>query len=454
MPLTATAPPSRPGRARLVLFAAGDLSFNLYWQSVMLYLLFYYTEALHLPVRAAAACYAIASVWDGIANLVVGIVADRYAKPERFRPALIVGAIPLGLSFALVYAPPPVTGDWAIAWIVSGHLLFRTVYALVNVPYLAMSARISVDSRDRALVAGGRMLCGTMAAVLVAVGTVPLGRAFTGAEDAASYAAAALCFAVVGSLILIIVGLAYRDDRAIPPSERIDSVPRAIGGAMRNRAFVTLCAASVAMTIAVTILDKSVLYYFKYVQDDEAAGQLTLGWMMVISGGAIPLWMFVSRHVGVRATWLVAVIVCGGCLATFALSRFDAGATVQTFLVVIQGSIVGLHFAFWALLPDTIEYGQQQSGIRAEAVLYGLAAMVQRLAIGAGTLFVGLGLGAEGLHHDAAGEASYRLLLAVFPLGFFVLTGLFMFANPLRRESHAQILANLAARRQTSNERP
>ena len=50
----ATAPPAI-ARWRLLAYAGGDFAFNLYWQSVMLYLLFYYTEAVHLPLPAAAA---------------------------------------------------------------------------------------------------------------------------------------------------------------------------------------------------------------------------------------------------------------------------------------------------------------------------------------------------------------------------------------------------------------
>jgi len=38
--------PARPSRTRLTLFAFGDFAFNLYWQSAMLFLLFYYTDAL------------------------------------------------------------------------------------------------------------------------------------------------------------------------------------------------------------------------------------------------------------------------------------------------------------------------------------------------------------------------------------------------------------------------
>ena len=67
----------RPTKARLLLFAFGDFAFNLYWQSVMLFLLFYYTDALELPMRVAATAYMIASVWDGIASFIVGVLVDR-----------------------------------------------------------------------------------------------------------------------------------------------------------------------------------------------------------------------------------------------------------------------------------------------------------------------------------------------------------------------------------------
>ncbi len=62
--------PARPSKPRLLLFAFGDFAFNLFWQSVMLFLLFYYTDALDIPIAVAATTYMVASVWDGIANFV------------------------------------------------------------------------------------------------------------------------------------------------------------------------------------------------------------------------------------------------------------------------------------------------------------------------------------------------------------------------------------------------
>lgn len=412
----------------------------------MLYLLYYYTEALHLSIVVATIGYALASVWDGIASLVVGILADRFGRPERFRIALILGAIPLGLSFILAYAPPPVPNGWHVGWILAGHVIFRTIYALVNIPYLAMSSRISVDSDDRAFVSGARMLFGTIAAVIVALGTMPLGQFLTGDRGANAYFASAVVFALFGSLLLLLVGISYRDDGAIPAAKTEHSLVEMICHVGRNNAFLALSAAAVAMTVAVTLLDKSVLYYFKYALHDENAGQLTLGWMMAVSGIAIPLWLALSLRLGMRMVWFLAIITCVACLCVFVGFAFERSLPVQIFLIVVQGSIVGLHFAFWAILPDTVEYGQRQSGIRAEAILYGLSALFQRLAIGVGTLLVGIGLGGEGLHHADAGVAAYKVVIAFIPLGLFLLAGLFMLANPLKKGRHAEILSELGSR--------
>lgn len=431
-------------RWRLLLFAAGDFAFNLYWQSVMLYLLFYYTEALHLGIAIASLCYALASLWDGIANLAVGLFASRHASPDRFNRWLVFGAAPLGLTFVLAYLPPPATAGstLVIGWIMATHMLFRTAYALVNVPYMAMSARVTLDSDQRALVAGLRMLFGTLAAVLVAFWTVPLGRWLSGGDGADGYAAAALVLAGAACLLLLIVGLTYRE-AALPPTNKREAHWRELPTVLRNRAFLSLIAAMIAMIVAVTMLDKSVLYYFKYTLHDQGAGQVTVGWMSVVGGAAVPVWLLVSRRFGVRAVWFLACGACASCLIVFIAASITTPLLVQLFLVAIQSAIVGLQFAFWAHLPDTVEYGQQAHGHRAEALLYGLAAMFQRVGIGLGTLLLGLGLGGAEWHDGAVNEAGYRAVLAWIPLCFFLAAGALMLLNPLRKGKHAEIVAAL-----------
>lgn len=431
--------PTTVPKSRLLLFAFGDFAFNLYWQSVMLFLLFYYTDALQIPIGLAATTYMAASVWDGIANFAAGLWVDRKQSTRGLGALLMVGSVPLALSFVLAYAPPPSHAPWVIAAVFAGHLLFRTAYAAVNVPYLAMSARISADAGDRAFVAGMRMLFGTSAAVAVALGTVPVGEWLTGTRDAASaYVGAAILFAIVGTAILLIVGWRYQEATE-PHARQATSVKAALVSLARNRAFVALNAAMMAMIVAITVLNKSVLYYFKYVVGDADAGQLALASMGIVSAVAVPLWMLLGRIAGLRALWLIAAGISVAGLALFAAVDVERAGAMQLFLIGMQAMIVGLNFVFWALLPNTIEYGERETGVHVEGAVFGVAALLQRIAIGVATAILGWGFTSAGyvanVEQSEATLAGMRATVALVPLGFLALSCVAMLMNPLGRTS-------------------
>ena len=424
-----------PSKPRLLLFAFGDFAFNLYWQSVMLFLLFYYTDAVNLPIAVAATIYAVASVWDGIANFLAGLVVDRRQSTFRFGPLLAAGAVPLGISFVLAYLPPALPGLLGAAIVLAGQLLFRTAYAATNVPYLAMTARVSPDPGDRALVAGLRMLFGTSAAVIVALGTVPVGRWLTGSADAPrTYLAAAIVFAAIGAAIMTLVGATYRDCTHVerPPPENVKATLLSLA---RNRSFVALNSAMIAMIIAVTVLGKSVLYYFKYVLENLEAGQLALAAINAVSAIAILLWMLAGRYFGLRTLWLIATSFAMLGLAVFAVSDVRTPGAMQLFLIAMQVIIVGLHFVFWAMLPNTIEYGERETGLHVEGAVFGVAALLQRIAIGIATAILGWTYASSGyvanVRQSPEMLASMRTTVALVPLLFLALSSVAMLFNPL-----------------------
>ncbi|HEV2594058.1 MAG TPA: MFS transporter [Sphingomicrobium sp.] len=424
-------------RSRLLLFAFGDFAFNLFWQSIMLFLLFYYTDALALPIGVAATTYMVASVWDGIANFIAGVLVDRKHDRIRYGPLLAAGAIPLGLTFVLAYSPPLRGGLTAIATVFVAHLLFRTAYAAVNVPYLAMTARISSNSGDRAFVAGMRMLFGTAAAVAVALGTVPVGQLLTGSSAAQAYFGAACLFAGIAAVILILVGTTYRE-ASQPERLAPASLATTLLSLANNRAFVALNAGTMAMIVAMTVLSKSVLYYFKYLLNDPRAGELALASMGVVSGIAIPLWMLLGRYVGLRSLWLIAAGAGMIALIAFSLVRFDGTQETQLFLVGMQVVSIGMNFVFWAMLPNTIEFGEQATGVHVEGAVFGVAALLQRIAIGIATAILGWSFASAGyvpnVRQSAATLAAMRGTVALVPCVFLALSCVAMLLNPLGRE--------------------
>ncbi len=423
-----------------MLFASGDFAFNLYWQSLMIYLLFYQTEALHLSISLATQWYFIASIGDGIASMAVAVIVDRYLPSRSQRKVVLIGAIPLGLCFVCAYSPTPIASLAPSVWMLVSQLALRSAYAVVNGPYLAMSARISARSEDRSLVAGLRMIFGAVAAIVVAYGTAPLGRMLPHGDEASVYRNAAILFAAAASLLLVVVAARYQEDEAVP-LPAVGSIRDGLVAAWRNPAFVTLAAAMAAMIAASAMLDKSILYYFKYALGDQTSGQTTLALMAVISVVALPLWIAISRRFGVRAAWFMAVI--SGVLWLLGLGIADGRSRVlaSLLLVLMQSSIVGLNFAVWAMLPEAIAYGQRQTGVRVEAVLYGYVALIQRIAIGLGALMLGLTLSggdhAIGPAQGSGAALAFRSTISAVPILLLLVSAAFMWLSPLKRAGAA-----------------
>jgi len=286
-----------------------------------------------------------------------------------------------------------------------------------------------------------RMMFGTAAAVAIALATVPVGRWLTGSTASQAYFGAAVLFGIIGAAILVLVGTTYREtapiERPLPGSVR-----DALSSLALNRAFVALSAAMMAMIVAITVLNKSVLYYFKYLLNDPEAGQLALASMGIVSGIAIPLWMLLGRVVGLRAIWLLAAGLGIVGLMLFATVDVHQSGLTQLFLIALQVMIVGLNFVFWAMLPNTIEYGERETGVHVEGTVFGVAVLLQRVAIGIATAILGWSFASAGyvanVQQSAETLNGMRATVGVVPMIFLALSCVAMLLNPLGHERAAE----------------
>ena len=419
----------------MTILASGDFACNLYWQSVSLFLLFFYTDILRLSPAVAGSLYMIGALWDGLADLTVGIVLQHRAV--AYRRVVTWGAAPLGLAFAGLYA----SGSAVLA-IVASQIAFRTLYALVNVPYIAWSARISDDSRDRAWLAGLRMLFGTLAATIVALGTPRICQLTTdGTTDAAGFLHAAIAFAVLATPLLIAVA---RTTPEAAPTARTENASSAIACAralVANRAFVTLNLAAMAATAAAAVLGQSVLYLFSHVVGDASAGPRTLAAMGIAGAVATPAWMAAAVRIGSRRSWLCAAAAGIAFVAGFAASSASNAFAATLFLIAMQVVLTGFNLCFWAMLPDTVDYGERIGGPRVEAMAFGVAALLQKIALAAaagamGQFYAGIGYdGSAAVAKTTA--AGIRALMLWAPFMGLAVSAIVMFANPLRATRNA-----------------
>ena len=99
--------------------------------------------------------------------------------------------------------------------------------------------------------------------------------------------------------------------------------------------------------------------------------------------------MGLRNVLGLRALWFMASALAIVGLALFAAIDIHRAGAMQIFLIGMQAMIVGLNFIFWAMLPNTIEYGERETGLHVEGTVFGVAALLQRVAIGIATAILG-----------------------------------------------------------------
>ncbi|WP_277982742.1 MFS transporter [Sphingomonas faeni] len=418
-------------RGTLVVFSAGDFAFNLYWQAISLYVLFYYIDVLALPPATAGIVFMIGAIWDGIADFAAGAAAERMRL--SYRRLVGWGALPLGLAFVAMFAVPAGAAAWALAT----QVVFRTLYGFTNIPYAAWTTRVAPTSRERSLVAGLRMGFGAAAAVLVALALPWLVRG-TG-----TYAAATALLAMLGVPVLIVI--AWRVPEPTPPVSTSDH-PRilsGLGALVRNRAFVALNIAAAAGGAATALTSQSVLYFFRYVLHDAPGGPHALAGMALGSLVAVPLWTAVARARGARTAWIVAGVFALLLPAGFALIANPGTTATAAFLLAMQAAFVGVSVAAWTLLPDAVDWGEAQSGKRVEALAFGSFALVQKIAL-AGTGFaIGAVYQANGFVAGAAqgSDSLYaiRWLMLAGPALLIAAMLVAVIAIPLRRDTLLQV---------------
>jgi Na+/melibiose symporter-like transporter len=415
----------------LVIFSAGDFAFNLYWQAISLYLLFYYIDALALPPATAGLVFMIGAIWDGAADFLAGAAAERMRL--SYRRLVGWGALPLGLAFVAMFSVP--TG--AAAFALATQMMFRTLYAFTNIPYAAWTTRVAQTSRDRSLVAGLRMGFGSAAGALVAL-LLPWLVARTG-----SYGAASAILAVVAVPLLAI--MAWRVPEPTPsaaPAQRL-AIWSGLAVLARNRAFVVLNVASAAGGAATALTSQSVLYFFRYVLQDAPGGPRALAAMAVSSLVAVPLWTALARTRGARTAWLGAGVLALLVPAVFALTGSPGSTATAAFLLAMQAAFIGFALAAWTLLPDTVDWGEAQSGKRVEALAFGTYALMQKIAL-AGTGFaIGMIYQANGFVAGAVqGPASLyaiRWLMLAGPALLIAAMLAAVLAIPLSRDTMASL---------------
>ena len=441
-------------------FAVGDFGFLLVWQGTALFLMYFYTDILGIAPTVAGAIYLTAMVWDAITDPIFATLADRTrTRWGRYRPWLLFGAVPFALSYPLAFSTP---GDLPIApwvWALITHIALRTAYTVVSMPFNSLQARLTNDAQARSVLAGFRMI-GAASGGLAIVFLTPVFVASFGPErEAEAYFAAACIAALLACAGLLYCFMTMREPEDLPDDPRtrapfwsdlVDVLPTLLRNGPLIRVFFTITIGSICLGM----FGKCVLYYFKYdlQRPDLTVWALVLPAIMLIA--TTPVWVKIAAWRSKRDALAIglAISLIGYLLFFFNISDALIVSAVAILLIGIGGA--ALPVMFWAMLPDTVEYGEAMTGVRAEARTFGYATFAQKAAVGINAALLGALLDVSGFEANAAQTeatlTAIKAIMALVPAAGAAAILWIMAGYKLDRQAHAELVENIKMARSAS----
>ena len=167
---TSTNPNAKLSFVERIGYGVGDYSGNLVYSSISAFLLLYYTNVVGASAAMAASVIAISKIFDGVSDLIMGILVDKTkSKYGKARPWILRMCIPLAIATILMFTvPSSLSGKGLFIYMFLTYNLVSTVcFTGFNVPYAAMNGLMTTNQYERGLLGNFRMLFATAGTMTV-----------------------------------------------------------------------------------------------------------------------------------------------------------------------------------------------------------------------------------------------------------------------------------------------
>jgi sugar (glycoside-pentoside-hexuronide) transporter len=435
-----------------VVYATGDHTVNLILSAASLLYLVFLTDVVGLRPALAAAVVWVARVVDAFSDPGMGRISDLTRwKAGRRRPYFLIGAIPLGLFFALMWLDTPLqTQSAKFAYYAAVYVGVCLAMTCVSVPYLALMPEMATDYDERTSInafRAGAAVLGTLGAVAMK----PLADGLGG--DAQAWQQAGM---IIGVWLVMPWLAVYAVSFERPEFQREAQVGFAEGARilLKHRAYRCLAGFYILARIAVDLLGVMLLFYFTHwlgrASDFGPALFLFLSCVVL----SLPIWLRVAKRYDKRTIFMVGAAWWVAAQFFF----FLGGPEWPRWTIFLLGALTAVGYAVadlmpWAMLGDVIDEDELAIGERREGVYVGFFTFLRKLGGASAVLVAGVALDLAGYEGALPREEQTQLALTAigaltaFAPALFLAVSIWVAKDyPLSRAAHQQIVAQLRRR--------
>lgn len=426
-------------------FSAGDLAQNLIYQTVSIWLLFFYTNVYGLNPASSALMFLIVRIIDVLWDPVVGAFIDK-ANPRwgKYRSWLLFAGFPLA-GFAMLCFWNGFSGSLLYAYIT--YVGMSMCFTLINVPYGALNSSLTRDTEEITVLTSVRMLFANLAGLIIK--TLPLviaifapkvynadtGRmeaVYNTPEAAQAWFITMSIFALTG-LALLIFCFFESKERIVMNSDETSEVKVSDlwMELVRNRPLRILSIFFVISFTTMSISNAADSYFMSY--NIKATPLMTTAFMWM---GTIPAFIFlplvpaIKKKIGKSGMFrLFLGISIIGMVIMYIVVSIPSLKSCFPLLCIIQfiksaGILVATGY-MWALVPEVVTYGEYTTGRRVAAIVNAIICIFMKAGMALGGVIPGLvlawvGFNSADQNQTALAEQGILWLVTLIPAVLFI----------------------------------
>ncbi len=434
-----------------VSYGLGDLACNLVFAALSSFMVIFWTDVAGIAAATTGVIILISKIWDGVNDPIMGFIVDRTnTKYGKTRPYILWVSVPFAISAVLSFTAPFSSDGAKIAWAVFTYILVTTLYTAINIPYGLLSAKMTSDPLERTKLNTYRMTLAMTGSVIISMLLMPVATALGGGNYAIGAPLTVALFSVLGLICFYFtftncketVGFSSTPTKDLTEAEKAKRKEEqldfweSIRIIFKNRAWV-ICFFQGTLTFVGSTGKMAVTaYYAIYVIGNPGTIPLLMTAPLIgsIAGMVLMTGPLAKRFGKVRTVQVCSLI--SGLLTLVLLFVPSTSFGLIMFILIISGFISGPTLALgFAMIADTIEYGEYKTGKRVEGLLYSGGSLGAKIGMGIGSMLVGVVLGATGYVPDAVQTPEairgIEMLMFFFPAVAAIISALLMCFNDL-----------------------
>lgn len=380
-------------------YGLGDTASNIVFQVVINFLLVFYTDVFGISAAAAGTLLLVVRIFDGITDPLVGGMADRTrTRWGRYRPYLLLMALPYAGLAVLAFTTPDLGDNGKLVYAYITYTLLMTVYTAINIPYSALGGVITEDTTERASIQSYRFAMAMVGGALVSALTLPLVNLLGQGDKAFGYQMAMAVMAAIAALCFFICFWSTRE--RVAPEEATEpkgNIAKNFAGdffnLFRNSQWAIIAVATFFLLVLVAMRGAVTPFYVTYYfQSENLVSMFVTLPMLAGVAGAVSTNFLTKRFCKARLfNWsMIGVIVTHAALLPLGRDQVYLALALAMAANFVHMIAIPLIFS---MVPDTVDWFAQKGHPKKMAMAYSGHLMALKLGLAFGGACAGWLLG-------------------------------------------------------------